>query len=340
MLTLPIPAIAALVLAFLGLRARLRGETPMPLLALIGACALQAAVVAGNQHYGLPGFAVVQPVLALCLPPLAWVAFVATVRRPLASGDLWHVTIPVFGAFFRAFAPWWVLDQWIVLVFLAYGGMVLWSLRGIADLAHARLGAGERPLRLWRWIGVALMVSALSDMVIPVMLALGHADWVRWLVTAFSSATLFALGLLGVQDEMAAVAEPEVAPVATEGDADLVAAMERLMTDKQLWLDPDLTLSRIARRMMVPAKTLSSAINRVRGENVSRVVNGWRIGHACTLLLAGESVTSAMLSSGFNTKSNFNREFLRVQGMAPRDWVEKYGTGPQDVVDNTGPAAI
>jgi hypothetical protein len=71
MLTLPIPAFAAMVLAFLGLRAWAKGETPVPLLVLIGALALQSAVVAGNQHYGLPGFAAVQPVLALCLPPLA-----------------------------------------------------------------------------------------------------------------------------------------------------------------------------------------------------------------------------------------------------------------------------
>ncbi len=32
------------------------------------------------------------------------------------------------------------------------------------------------------------------------------------------------------------------------------------------------------------------------------------------------SVTEAMLSAGFNTKSNFNREFLRTTGQAPSDW--------------------
>jgi AraC-like DNA-binding protein len=122
---------------------------------------------------------------------------------------------------------------------------------GTPDLAHARLGAGERPLRLWRWIGVALIVSALTDVVIPVLLA----------------------------------------------------------------------LARIARRMAVPAKALSGAINRVRGENVSRVVNGWRIAEACTLMRGGASVTEAMLGAGFNTKSNFNREFLRVIGKAPKDWL-------------------
>jgi len=29
-----------------------------------------------------------------------------------------------------------------------------------------------------------------------------------------------------------------------------------------------------------------------------------------------------MFASGFNTKSNFNREFLRVIGASPRDWLK------------------
>lgn len=32
------------------------------------------------------------------------------------------------------------------------------------------------------------------------------------------------------------------------------------------------------------------------------------------------SITAAMMESGFQTKSNFNREFLRVAGMTPREY--------------------
>ena len=74
-----------------------------------------------------------------------------------------------------------------------------------------------------------------------------------------------------------------------------------------LFLDPDLTLSRLARRLRVPAKELSKAINQISGENVSGFINRRRIAHACALLKQGHSVTSAMFDSGFQTKSNFNR---------------------------------
>lgn len=324
--TLPVPAFAALVLAFLALRAWRRHETSRPFLALIWACALQAAVVAANQHYGLRAAWVVQPVVALCLPPLAWAAFTGSTRRPLAAGDLWHLAVPGFGVFARILAP-GLLDPLIVAVFLVYGGAILWALRGQPELAHARLAAAERPLRLWRWIGRVLILSGLSDVVIPVLAAAGHGDWVPWLVTAFSTASLVALGLLGLAPDLSAVAEPEETRTPTEGDAALVAALDRLMAERRLWQDPDLTLARLARRLGVPAKALSAAVNRVRGENISRVVNGWRVAHAGDLLRGGASVTEAMLASGFQTKSNFNREFLRVMGRAPSDWAKAQGSG-------------
>ncbi|MCB1756327.1 MAG: helix-turn-helix transcriptional regulator, partial [Gammaproteobacteria bacterium] len=105
--------------------------------------------------------------------------------------------------------------------------------------------------------------------------------------------------------------------------AKIMSELEGLIVSQKLYLDPDLTLSRIARRLGYPAKQVSTAINRTTGENVSRYVNKYRVEHACQVLDRGESVTSAMLASGFNTKSNFNREFLRITGITPSQWMQK-----------------
>lgn len=102
-----------------------------------------------------------------------------------------------------------------------------------------------------------------------------------------------------------------------------MAQLETLMTDTRPYLNPDLTMSQISRRLRVPVKQLSGAINRVTGENVSRYINAARIAAAQEALRGGESVTSAMLGAGFNTKSNFNREFLRVSGRSPSDWLAR-----------------
>lgn len=93
------------------------------------------------------------------------------------------------------------------------------------------------------------------------------------------------------------------------------------MAGQKPYLDPELSLSKLSRKLGVPVKQLSEAINKVTGENVSRYINAARINEAKAVLSSGENVTSAMLSSGFNTKSNFNREFLRVAGVSPSEWL-------------------
>ena len=102
--------------------------------------------------------------------------------------------------------------------------------------------------------------------------------------------------------------------------------LNALQTQERLYLDPDLTLARISRRMGRPLKQISMAINTTTGENVSRYINKYRIEHACRMLDAGENVTNTMLESGFNTKSNFNREFLRITGKTPSQWQQQGST--------------
>jgi AraC-like DNA-binding protein len=55
--------------------------------------------------------------------------------------------------------------------------------------------------------------------------------------------------------------------------------------------------------------------------NVSQYVNQRRIQQAAEWLISSDRpVTDIMLQAGFSTKSNFNREFLRVYGISPSEW--------------------
>ena len=124
----------------------------------------------------------------------------------------------------------------------------------------------------------------------------------------------------GPDDEARGTAEPELSNAEIAENAGILARLDGLLRREEAHLDPNLTLARLARRLHLPEKRLSAAVNRATGENVSRHVNLWRIRHACKLIEGGASVTEAMLASGFNTKSNFNREFRRVTGAAPSQW--------------------
>ncbi|MDK3020784.1 helix-turn-helix domain-containing protein [Pseudodonghicola flavimaris] len=113
----------------------------------------------------------------------------------------------------------------------------------------------------------------------------------------------------------------EIAPVLRAEDAAILTRLDSLLTRETPHLDPNLTLMRLARRLRLPEKRLSAAVNAATGENVSHYVNAWRIHAACAGLGRGLSVTEAMLESGFNTKSNFNREFCRAMGTIPSAWL-------------------
>lgn len=330
MLVLPLPLVVALVLGFLFLQSRVSGKKPALFSTLLAVCALQNLVVALGQYYGMAGATQLQPITATIVPPIAWLGFVSASLRPVSfKRDIIHGLAPAFTLFCTMFAP-NTLDFVIVLIFTGYGGAILFMLhRHRNALPLARLDAGAIPQRIWTTIAIALLLSALGDIAIAFALQSGSPAIASKVLTAGSTAALLAIGFLSLSPNVAPADHQEEAlestrsagPQApTEEDVALIERLEVLLNDTQLFLDPGLTLSRLALRLRVPAKQLSAAINRLSGENMSRYINRHRIDHACSLLRSGSNATEAMLSSGFNTKSNFNREFLRVTGKSPSSW--------------------
>lgn len=348
MLTLPLPAVVALALAFVAARAFLasdRGGRWHPLvLLMVGATAAQSLLIALVQHYGVTGLRWLQPITASALPPLTWCAFVAVQVRQLHARDAWHALAPTLALLCLLFWP-DGLDLAVIGSFVVYGVALLLVLRSDAtELPMSRLASDNTPRWLWRFVALTLLASAAGDTLISVN------EWMRLgesrslLISAMSSLMLLSLGCIGLSPEWRSsrsstdppeLAYPSDTPAldgaATEPtqaahyavDLALLDRLDTYMRETQPWLNPDLTLLALARKLGTPAKTLSAAVNAGRGENVARYVNRYRIAHACALLRAGQSVTTAFLESGFNTKSNFHREFLRIHGQTPSEWLAR-----------------
>lgn len=325
---LPIPMIISLSLfAFLAHRLLTR-ETHVTLLGLIAACAVQGAIVALVQYYGFTSIRPLQPLWATLIPPIAWLAFSQAARGDPKPGDLpLHSAGFVLALLFLLLQP-QLLDVWIPLLFAGYGiAMMLRLARGEDSLPHSRLESGTMPLLAWRIIAISLIASAASDVFIAYNLAAGERAVLLWVPSVFSSLTLLSLGALSLSHAIESRhddggEDSSLSQEDNERDQSIVTKLDDYVQIHKPFLDSDLTLARLSRRLLVPAKQLSTAINRVKGENVSRYINRYRIDHACGMILRGKSVTDAMLSSGFNTKSNFNREFLRVRGESPSKWLE------------------
>jgi AraC-like DNA-binding protein len=317
------------LLLFLLMRSWLGGRTHPMILILLAGSSGQSILIALHQFYHLSWLRPVQPVTAAILPPLAYLAFVSSTRRRLLwHCDLWHA-LPVGFVLFCVLLFPQALDTAIPAIFLIYGSALLHSLhQGGDSLILTRLDSDNIPLRLWQFIAAALLVSSFGEIVISLAHASGHGTWQPMMVSALSSLTLLALGALGLSPHLHLANDAKEttldAPTQpTEAATELVARLRTLLQKDPLFLDPDLTLSRLARRLQVPVKDLSKAINQICGENVSRYVNRHRIAHACELLKQGQSITSALFDSGFQTKSNFNREFLRLKGCSPKIWLAR-----------------
>jgi AraC-like DNA-binding protein len=154
-------------------------------------------------------------------------------------------------------------------------------------------------------------------------MAQGGPSAVLWIPSLVSSLSLLSLGVLSLSNAIESRRELETDYVSEEDamrDQVIIKNLDKYLSEHKPYLDPDLTLARLARKLVIPAKQLSAAINRTKNENVSRLINRFRIEHACKLMTERKNVTTAMFESGFNTKSNFNREFLRIKNMPPSKW--------------------
>lgn len=106
-------------------------------------------------------------------------------------------------------------------------------------------------------------------------------------------------------------------------DGKLATLLQRwlaLLQQEQLYtLEYGITLAQAARKLQVPARQLSNAINLHYGASFSVLLNDQRIAHAQKLLLQAPdlAVTEVMAEAGFASKSNFHKEFLRVTGTTP-----------------------
>lgn len=327
---IPLPIIGSILLCWLLLRAVWQGERrpAAPFLLLLALCAAQGVILTLAVGLNWPAARWLSPVTAAGVPVLAWLGFAAAQGAQRGARVLPHLGAVFVIILAAAFArP--ALDPLLVALFTGYGGAILWHLRGGSDaLGALALDGGERPVWLWRTIAAALILSGLGDLAISAGFALGLGDLRGWLIGVNYTVFLAGIGALSLAFDPAPTPAtapedpppPATAPEDIARDAEIHARARALLTAERLFLDPGLTLARLARRLRLPEKTLSAAINRHAGQNVSRLVNDLRIDHACALIAAGCPVTEAMLESGFNTKSNFNRAFRIARATTPSAW--------------------
>ncbi|ODT07258.1 MAG: AraC family transcriptional regulator [Mesorhizobium sp. SCN 65-20] len=334
MIFVPLSFVAALLLVILlvtALRARETTGGNTAFLVLVALCAVQSVVVGLRWGYHVEAARYVLPILAASLPPLVLFSFRTLLQRDdLDDGPMrWlHALPPVVMTALVLFMP-ALIDVALIVLFVGYAIAVLNLGRSGPDgLVEARLDSAVAAHRALIIAAVALCLSALLDL--GVLLAFEWSMGANAEIIA-SNANILGLFFIGLTAFVASRAHPSTTPQpsppepsSSEQDREVLDQIQRLFVEQKLYRDDNLTLSRLARRAGVPARQISGAVNRLAGKNVSQYINDIRISEACRLLRDTDmSVTAAMLDSGFQTKSNFNREFRRVTALSPASWREQ-----------------
>jgi AraC-like DNA-binding protein len=325
---IPLPFVVALVLAILLARLALqRNRQLTPVIVFVAACTVLSVLTGVYWHFNPPGMGLVRLIAASLVPSLAWFCFARLTER-WTSRRLWLGLAPLAAAMVLGLILMRWLDVLLAALFLGYGAALLrMALRGSDDFGTVRLGDVKGTQKAALAVGAAMIGSGIIDLLIGLDFRLQDGTHVVPLVAI---ANVIALPVAAYAAIVVGngVAAPESVPdegenpvPSTEDDARIVELVAGLMRDKALFRDPDLTLNRLARQAGIPARQISAAINRVQGHSVSQMVNEYRIAEARRLLKETDlAVTQVMLESGFQTKSNFNREFLRATGQTPSDY--------------------
>ena len=101
----------------------------------------------------------------------------------------------------------------------------------------------------------------------------------------------------------------------------LLEKLDRLMTEEQMYLEPELNLPQLALRLGVTPHQTSQLLNQFRGESFSDYVNRYRVEHFKRAVQDASndhlSVLAIAFDSGFNSKAAFNAVFKKMTGLTP-----------------------
>ncbi len=107
----------------------------------------------------------------------------------------------------------------------------------------------------------------------------------------------------------------------------VVEKLHALMEREKPYLDEQLTIAKLAKRLGVPAYALGRIINRRLDKNFMTFVNEHRIEEIKRRLSAargtGEKIIDIAFDSGFRTKSAFNAAFKKATGVTPSQYRDR-----------------
>jgi AraC-like DNA-binding protein len=326
--SIPLPFVVSLFLVVLLVRLLAQRERNLrPAIWFIAACTTTSTITGLRWSFDFEFAKLLQAVAGCLLPFIAWLCFSTLRQQRSRLSPYLIVTAAMVGI--TLLAGGLAGDLVLAAVYLGVGvALIRMASYGPDGFGAARLTDATKAQASVLVAGVMLITSGIFDVLIGLDFQFYRGSHVIGIIAVgdmlFLPLIAYAVAVAGGSiaaapgEQSAQENAPQKDQILVAEDPTVLAAFDALMRDKKMYRDPDLTLNRLSRRLGISARQISGAINRLHGRNVSQAVNAYRIDEAKRLLSETDrSVSEIMLESGFQTKSNFNREFLRVTGISP-----------------------
>jgi AraC-like DNA-binding protein len=126
------------------------------------------------------------------------------------------------------------------------------------------------------------------------------------------------LALLAEAKDYRLLSNAQIQSVDNDAQLDQINAIVSRITDN---IGSPLSVAELALELDMNESRFSRFFRRATGNTFTDFVNQIRVNRACQLLMDSDRpITSIAFEVGFNNIANFNRRFLDIKGMTPRDY--------------------
>jgi AraC-like DNA-binding protein len=245
-----------------------------------------------------------------------------------------------FMAFREVLFPFSFYGLYLALVAGGYTLLAWLSIRKHQKYLDQTQSSEFRNVLKWlqRWIIAALLFFGFTYLVIEVSVSGPQIDtrFTFQIVSVFISMYIFYVSFWGIRKTGAfhhfnpqewKLDKPQSNPADPEAVEELIIKLKHTIESQQLFLDPDLSLSELAKTMNVSPGKISWTINQRLGKNFYDFINEYRVNeflHRMEQNRYGHlSILGLAFDCGFRSKSTFNAFFKRQTGQTPLAFKKK-----------------
>ncbi|WP_299437196.1 helix-turn-helix domain-containing protein [uncultured Aquimarina sp.] len=154
-----------------------------------------------------------------------------------------------------------------------------------------------------------------------------------YLPVIFCTTALFSLyyitigSLIQINIDNVISSQPEVNESKEELE-EVLNNIEAYLVKNKLYLNPEMNLKTFSRKINLPERTISKAINKIEKKNFTSYINAYRIEEFKNRLTNKEykkySISAIADEVGFNSRASFYKNFKDIVGLSPLDYIKKY----------------